>query len=129
MNNVIELLREDGPTIEELTAKVLQDIAGPFFETDKKMGQNYGDHLVEIGGAEELTKFLKRLIDLGLETEAGWVGIRVVRSVFWNYSYASMKMAKALAKSGVLSMMLRDLDTYGPAESKNEVSVAKRHAV
>ena len=131
MNNVIELLKESGSsTIRELTASVARDIAEPYLETtDRKMRQNYGDHLAEIGGAKELTKFLKRLIDVGLETEVGWVGINVVRSVFWKYSDASLKMAKALGKCGVLSMILRDLDTYGPAESKNEVSVAKEQAV
>ena len=123
MNNAIELLKDSGRDILERIAAVSRYIAEPYTETsDRKMRQNYGDHLAEIGGAIELTKLLKRLIDLGSETKEGWIGMQVVRTAFWNYSNASLKMGKAVGRSGVLSVMLRDLDTYGPSESTNEVT-------
>lgn len=61
-------------------------------------------------------------MDTGLETRDGWLGMYVVRSVFWNYSDASLKMAKGLGKSGLLKIVLNDLDTYGIKSSKNEAS-------
>lgn len=56
-----------------------------------------------------------------METEHAWPGIKVVRNVFGNYSDASMKVAKALGKCGLLGVFMKDLDRFGPRTSKNEV--------
>ena len=46
----------------------------------------------------------------------------MVRSVFWNYSDASLRMARGLGRSGLLKIVLNDLDTYGARSFKNEAS-------
>ena len=124
MNNTINILKEGSFTdVNPVVVKIAKDILEPYGETDdRELRQKYGDHLAEIGGPVYLTNFLRRLIDTGLETQHGWVGIYVVRSVLWNYSDASLKMAKGLGRSGLLKILLHDLDTYGIKSSKNEVS-------
>ena len=124
MNNTINILKEGSFTdVNPVVVKIAKDILEPYGETDdRELRQKYGDHLAEIGGPVYLTNFLHRLIDTGLETKHGWVGIYVVRSVLWNYSDASLKMAKGLGRSGLLKILLHDLDTYGIKSSKNEVS-------
>ena len=46
----------------------------------------------------------------------------MVRRVFWNYSDASLRMARGLGRSGLLKIVLNDLDTYGARSFKNEAS-------
>ena len=122
MNNAVELLKDGGSDILEQVRVVSEDIAKQYLEaSDRKLRQDYGDHLAEIGAAGQLTKLLRRLMDLGMETKIGWIGIELVRNVFWNYCDASLKMAKAVARQGVLSIMLGDLDRLGPKQSRNEV--------
>jgi len=128
MNNTINILK-DGTFSDMLsiTAKVHKDILEPYSETDDRMlRQKYGDHLSEIGAPQHLTKLLRRLMDVGMETRDGWVGMYVVRSVFWNYADASLKMARDLGRSGSLKIMLNDLDTCGASSSKNEVMSKSR---
>ena len=122
MNNAVELLKDGGRDILEQLRVVSEDIAKQYSEaSDRKLRQDYGDHLAEIGAAGQLTKLLRRLMDLGMETEIGWIGIELVRNVFCNYCDDSLKMANAVARQGVLSIMLGDLDRLGPKQSRNEV--------
>ena len=122
MNNAVELLKDSGRDIRKQLIVVKEDIAKQYSEaSDRKLRQDYGAHLAEIGAAGQLTNLLRRLMDLGMETEIGWIGIELVRNVFWNYCDASLKMAKAVARQGVLSIMLSDLDRLGPKQSRNEV--------
>lgn len=123
MNNTINILKEGSfSDILSITGKVAKDILEPYSETDdRKLRQKYGDHLSEIGAPHHLTILLRRLMDIGMETRDGWVGLYVVRSVFWNYADASLKMARGLGRSGSLKIMLNDLDTCGTSTSKNEV--------
>lgn len=123
MNNTINILKEGSfSDILSITGKVAKDILEPYSETDdRKLRQKYGDHLSEIGAPHHLTILLRRLMDIGMETRDGWVGMYVVRSVFWNYADASLKMARGLGRSGSLKIMLNDLDTCGTSTSKNEV--------
>ena len=110
-----------------ITEKVAKDILEPYMETnDRKLRQKYGDHLGEIGGPHHLTNLLRRLMDVGKEAPDGWVGMCVVRSVFWNYTDASLKMARGLGRSGLLRIMLNDLDECGTSSSKDEV-MSKSH--
>ena len=127
MNNTINILKEGTfNDILSITGKVAKDILEPYGETDdRKLRQKYGDHLSEIGAPHHLTMLLRRLMDTGMETRDGWVGMYVVRSVFWNYADASLKMARDLGRSGSLRIMLNDLDTCGPSTSKNEVMTSK----
>lgn len=128
MNNTINILK-DGTfsDILSIIAKVHKDLSEPYSETDdRKLRQKYGDHLSEIGAPEHLTKLLRRLMDIGMETRDGWMGMLVVRSVFWNYADASLKMARGLGRSGLLKIMLNDLDTCGTSSSKNEVMSKSR---
>ena len=124
MNNTINILKEGSFTdVNPAVVKIAKDIPEPYGETnDRALQQEYGDHLAEIGGPVHLTNFLRRLMDTGLETQRGWLGISVVRRVLLNYSDGSLKMAKGLGRSGLLKIMLHDLDTYGIKISKNKVS-------
>ena len=128
MKNTINILKE-GKFRDMLSVigKVDNDILKPYSETnDRRLRQKYGDHLSEIGAPHHLTELLRRLIDMGMETRDGWVGMYVVRSVFWNYAHASLKMARDLGRSGCLKIMLNDLDTCGTGSSKNEVNCKSR---
>ena len=123
MNNAVNILKERFNDVLTVVGKVAKDILEPYSETnDRELRQKYGDHLSEIDAPLYLTNLLRRLMDTGLETRDGWLGMYVVRSVFWNYSDASLKMAKGLGRSGLLKIVLNDLDTYGIKSSKNEAS-------
>ena len=124
MSNAINILKEESfNDVLTVVRKVAKDILEPFSKTNnRELRQKYGDHLSEIDAPLYLTNFLRRLMDTGLETRDGWLGMYVVRSVFWNYSHASLKMAKGLGRSGLLKIVLKDLDTYGIKSSKNEAS-------
>jgi len=124
MNNTISILKEGSfGDMLSITGKVAKDILEPLMEIDdRKLQQKYGDHLSEIGAPHHLTKLLLRLMDVGMETRDGWVGMYVVRSVFWNYSFVSLKMARGLGRSEALMIMLNDLDTCGTSSSQNEVT-------
>ena len=128
MNNTINILKEG--TFRDMLSvvgKVAKDILEPYSETDnRQLRQKYGDHLSDIGAPKHLTVLLRRLIDMGMETQEGWVGMYVVRSVFWNYADASLKMGRDLGRSGSLKIMLNDLDTCGTGSSKNEVKFKSR---
>ena len=123
MNNTINILKEGlFSNMLSITDRVAKDILEPYMEAnDRKVQQKYGDHLSEIGAPRHLTILLRRLMDVGMETPDGWVGMYVVRSVFWNYADASLKMARDLGRSGSLRIMLNDLDECGTGSSKNEV--------
>ena len=123
MTNTINFLK-DGTFSDllSITEKVAKDILEPFMDTnDKKIRQRYGYHLSEIGAPHHLTILLRRLMDVGMETRDGWVRMRVIRSVFLCYADANLKMAGDLGRSGVLKIMLNDLDECGTISSKNEV--------
>ena len=124
MNNTINMLKEGSyEDILAVVEKVAKDILQPYEETDdRELRQKYGDHLAEIDAPLHLTKLLQRLMDMGMETKNGWLGMLVVRSVFWNYSDASLRMARGLGRSGLLKIVLNDLDTYGARSFKNEAS-------
>jgi len=123
MNKTINILKEDSfSDMLSIIGKVVKDILEPYSETDdRKLRQKYGDHLSEIDAPHHLTMLLRRLMDIGIETQDGWVGMYVVRRVFWNYADASLKMARGLGRSGSLGIMLTDLDTCGASTPKNEV--------
>jgi len=124
MNNTINLIKEGSYSdILSVVGKVAKDILEPYSETDdRELRQKYGDHLAEIDAPLHLTTLLRRLMDTGMETRNGWLGMCVVRNVVWNFSDASLKMAKGLGRSGLLKIVLNDLDTYGTKSSKNEAS-------
>ncbi|PFX18844.1 Neuralized-like protein 4 [Stylophora pistillata] len=122
MNNIIDIIK-DGKFNDLLfvVRKVAKDILEPFSETDdRQLRIKYGDHLSDIGAPMYLTMLLRRVMDMGMETQAGGLGMCVIRSVFWNYADASLKMARGLGRSGALNIMLNDLDTFGPYSSIDE---------
>lgn len=131
MNNTINILKEDTfSDMLSIIGKVAKDILEPYTETDdRQIRQKYGDHLSEIGAPHHLTMLLHRLMDIGMETRDGWLGMYVVRSVFWNYADASLKMARDLGRSGSLKIMLNDLDTCGTSSSKNGVMSESRSTI
>lgn len=123
MNNIINIIK-DGKfdDILSVVGKVAKDILEPYSETDdRQLRIKYGDHLSDISAPKYLTMLLRRVMDMGMETQAGWLGMCVIRSVFWNYADSSLKLARGLGRSGSLNIMLDDLDTFGPNSSKNEV--------
>ena len=123
MHNIINIIK-DGKfdDILSVVGKVAEDILEPFSNTDdKQLRLKYGDHLSDISAPQYLTVLLRRVMNIGIETQAGWLGMYVIRSVFCNYADASLKMARDLGRSGSLKIMLNDLDTFGPNSSKNEV--------
>lgn len=124
MNNTVNVLKEGSfGQILFIVRKVAKDILEPYSDTDsRELRQKYGDHLYEIGAPLHLTNLLRRLMDTGLENPDGWLGMCVVRNVFWNYSDASLKMATGLGRSGLFKIVLNDLDTYGIKSSTNEAS-------
>ena len=128
MSNAINILKEGlFSNMLSITDRVAKDILEPYMEAnDRKVRQKYGDHLSEIDAPRHLTILLRRLMDIGMETREGWVGMCVVRSVFWNYADASLKMARGLGRSGLLRIMLNDLDECGTSSSKNEVMSISR---
>ncbi|XP_031574540.1 uncharacterized protein LOC116308282 isoform X2 [Actinia tenebrosa] len=117
MKKVIELMKL--PFNPLLIIKMLyQGVLEPYTDTrDRAVRQRYGDHLSDIGAVPELKKFLERLDrpDLGIESEEGWVGITIVRSILWNYSDASLKIAKEIGKCGLLGRFVNDLKRIGPS--------------
>ena len=123
MNTTINIVKKG--TFRDMLSvvrKVAKYILEPFSETDnRQLRQSYGDHLSDIGAPHQLTVLLRRLMDIGMEIREAWLGMCVVRRVFWNYSEASLKMAMDLGQSGLLKIMLDDLDTCGAGISKNEV--------
>lgn len=123
MNNTINNLKEGTfSDMRSIIEKVFKDILAPYTDTnDRKLRQKYGYHLSEIGAPHHLTILLRHLMDVGMETRDGWVGMRVVRSVFLSYTDTSLKMARDLGRSGLLKIMLNDLDECGTSSSKNEV--------
>lgn len=62
-----------------------------------------------------------RLDDSGIETKEGWAGMNIVRGILWNYSDASLAMAKAIGQSGMLKRFVNDLKHIEPVTIKNEV--------
>lgn len=123
MHNIINIIK-DGKfdDILSVVGKVAKDILEPYSETDnRQLRLKYGDHLSDISAPQYLTVLLRRAMDMGMETRAGWLGMYVIRSVFWNYADASLKMARDLGRSGSLKIMLNDLDTFGPNSFRNEV--------
>ena len=123
MNNTIDVIKEGSYSdILSVVRKVAKVILEPYSETnDRELRQKYGDHLSEIDAPLHPATLLRRLMDTGMETRNGWLGMCVVRNVFWNFSDASL-MAKGLGRSGLLKIVLNDLDTYGTKSSKNEAS-------
>ena len=128
MNNTIHILQEGMfSDMLSITKRIAKDILDPYMETnDRKLRQKYGYHLSEIGAPHHLTVLLRRLMDVGMETRDGWVGMRVVRSVFLSYTDTSLKMARDLGRSGLLRILLNDLDECGTTSSKNEVMSKSR---
>ena len=125
MNNTINILKEGSyEDILAVVEKVAKNILQPYQETgNRELKQKYGDHLAEIDAPLYLTKLLRRLMDGGvMKTKNGWLGVSVVRSVFWNYSDASLRMAKGLGRSGLFNIVLKDLDTYEARSFKNKAS-------
>ena len=77
MNNTINILKEGlFSNMLSITDRVAKDILEPYMEAnDRKVQQKYGDHLCEIGAPHHLTILLRRLMDVGMETPGGWVGM------------------------------------------------------
>ena len=128
MKNTINIIKEGlFSNMLSITDRVAKDILEPYMEAnDREVRQKYGDHLSEIGAPRHLTILLRRLMDVGMGTPDGWVGMYVVRSVFWNYTDASLKMARDLGRSGSLKIMLNDLDECGTSSCKDEVMSKSR---
>ena len=123
MNKTINILKEGTSSdVLSVAGKVANDILKPYWETDnRQLRQKYGDHLSDIGAPQHLTVLLRRLMDMGIETQQVWADVFVIRKVFWNYTFASLKMARDLGRSGLLKIILNDLDSCGTGISKNEV--------
>ena len=123
MKNTINILK-DGKVRNMLSVvrKVEKYILEPLSETDnRQLQQSYGDHLSDIGAPHQLTVLLRRLNFMGVETQEVWMGICVVRKVFWISTVASLNMARDSGRIGLLKIMLNDLDTCGTGISKNQV--------
>lgn len=60
-------------------------------------------------------------MDMGMEIRVGWFGMYVICSVFWKYVDVSLKMVRDLGWSGLLKIMLNDLDIFGLNSFRNEV--------
>ena len=122
MKNAIDLIRAPiNPDLQLILSKLAENVLQPSMDTDRATAQKYGDHLVDIGAAQELKKLLARLDDTGIETKEGWVGMNIVRNILWNYADASLKMAKEIGKCGLLNRFANDLKRAGPAKIRNEV--------
>ena len=123
MHNIINIIKDgEFDDILSVVGKVAKDILEPLSKTENwQLRLKYGDHLSDISAPQYLTVLLRRVMDMEIETQAGWLGMYVIRSVFWNYADVSLKIARDLGQSGTLTIMLNDLDTFGPNSSKNEV--------
>ncbi|XP_070553384.1 neuralized-like protein 4 isoform X2 [Ptychodera flava] len=124
MRETVELLAK-GSEVDILIAvqKVCKTIMAPFDRTsDERLRQRFGDHLASLGGGHELTKLLQRLQRMGDRnpSEQTWLGITVLRNICWNYSDSSLKLCKQFGQSGLLELMLKDIDRFGPTKVTNE---------
>ncbi|XP_002740437.1 neuralized-like protein 4 [Saccoglossus kowalevskii] len=107
--------------IRTVSISIAQHILQPYHDTEsERLRQRFGDHLADIGAAAELKQLLERLNAKGMGSEHVWLGMNVVRSSCWNYSDASLRFCKQLGQCGILEMMLKDLDRYGPHSSTDE---------
>ncbi|XP_070553377.1 neuralized-like protein 4 [Ptychodera flava] len=124
MRETVELLAK-GSKVDSLTAvqEVFKTIMEPFDETsDERLRKRFGDHLASLRGGHKLTRLLRRLQRMGDRnpSEQTWLGITVLRNICWNYSGSSLKMCKQFGQSGLLELMLKDIDKFGPTKVTNE---------
>jgi DNA-binding SARP family transcriptional activator len=123
MKKVITLLKMSiQPSIAMIIKMLLDHVLQPYMETQiPAVQQRYGDHLAELGAVQELKKFLERLDDIGIEREEEWVVMSIVRSILWNFSDASKKLAKEIGKCGLLKRFINEMQRFGTSAPQNEV--------
>ncbi|XP_070553381.1 uncharacterized protein [Ptychodera flava] len=124
MRETVELLA-NGSEVDIFTAveKVRETIMVPLGRTsDERLLRRFGDHLASLGGGHELTKLLQRLQQIGDRNpnEQSWFGINVLRKICTDYSSDSLKLCKQFGQSGLLELMLKDIDRFGPTKVTNE---------
>ncbi|XP_070554678.1 uncharacterized protein [Ptychodera flava] len=124
MRETVELLAK-GSEVDIMIAvqKVYGTIILPFNRTsDERLRQRFGDHLASLGGGHELTKLMQCLQEMGDMTPSKqtWIGITLLRSLCWNYSDNSLKLCKQFGQSGLLELVLKDIDRFGPTGVVNE---------
>ncbi|KAK3719587.1 hypothetical protein QZH41_004746 [Actinostola sp. cb2023] len=122
MKNAIDLVRAPiNPGLPIIIKKLAEDVLQPYMDNNNQsIRQKYGDHLAEIGAAQQLKNLLERLDDTGIETTEGWIGMSIVRSILWNYSDASLKLGKKIGQCGLLKRFVDDMKRTGPGTIKNE---------
>jgi hypothetical protein len=123
MKKVINLMKMPiKPDLGTIIKMLADDLLQPYIDTQiPAVRQRYGDHLAELGAVQELKTFLERLDDIGIERQEGWVGMSIVRSILWNYSDASMKLAKEIGKCGLLNRFINEMHLFGISVPQNEV--------
>ncbi|XP_077984774.1 neuralized-like protein 4 [Glandiceps talaboti] len=124
MRETIEYLRTDSNTdLRTAIEKVMVTVLQPFRKTNSGyLRQRFGDHLASLGGGHEVKKLLERVqdVDRRAQSERSWLGITILRSVCLNYSANSLKLCGQFGEAGLLELMLKDLDRYGPTNIINE---------
>ncbi|XP_077984772.1 neuralized-like protein 4 [Glandiceps talaboti] len=123
MRDTIEYLKGGDVDLRTAIEKIVTIIARPFDETDNEgLRQRFGDHLASLGGGYELTKLLKTVQELGdrRPTDSTWLCTTIIRGICWNYSDSSLKICKQFGQSGLLELVLKDLDRFGPIKITTE---------
>ncbi|XP_070552353.1 uncharacterized protein [Ptychodera flava] len=120
MRDTVERLKSetvgDIPAILETVSTYIKT---PLDETtDERHRQLLGDHLASIGGAHELTKLIENLQVLDDAQTRQWSlqGITLVQEICLGYSESSLKLCAEFGKSGLLDLMLCNVEKYGCAE-------------
>ncbi|XP_077984407.1 neuralized-like protein 4 [Glandiceps talaboti] len=123
MRSTIDTLREMRLEPAVIAVEINTTIVKPYIDrrSDKTTKLQYGDHLADLGAAEEFTQIIKRFSKpIDKMTEDAWKAIEVVRLACWNYSDASLKLAAQLGRAGLLVILLNELDKFGIPKTRDE---------
>lgn len=108
--------------ISWILKKLKDDVLCSYFKAKTPaQRQRYGDYLADIGAANQLKNLMEYLDNIGKYNMEWWDGMNIIRTILCNYANSSMKMAKEIGKSGLLEMLVREMQSLGPTALQDQV--------
>ncbi|XP_070552622.1 neuralized-like protein 4 [Ptychodera flava] len=122
MRSTIDTLKNTEIESVTIATEIEITILKPYYASDgdRDLRMAYGDHLADLGAAQEFAKLLRKLSEGALSEGTNWQLEQTVRLACWNYSNVSVKVAVQIGMAGLVSIFLEDLDKYGIPKTKNE---------